>query len=936
MDQLDSNCDKVEICNPPDVTKPEPSNVNRNGMKTLEPSRSSTLLLKQRSMNHDSVSLPSNGNPTLVSALLDSKPHAIGGCATLEPARVTRFDLSANKSHLLSSNTLQGTGISAKDYNKSGWELQDERHKGRTKGRSRSSDSRISSGHSLGSSDDKPVMSASESEERLLVPKLSPFNNNAAQNSRLSKSPLDTSDDIKPPLPPRTDKMPKDFKPPVPPKLHKLPAARNSLKERLKNNLRLELRLPESQGSSYKRAKFKVKLMQRAQQLRSSNEKSTSKNKKGKHNNSTENVVLLKYRKLEPSLSMPYNLGANTPGGNSTGGVDQVMRHSQSTLSMPSFLWEMSTNTPPGIAESMPDLLASDSESSSDSKVKVPPPPPVRVRPGDRKRNILSNVEVGLASASDPTLIEVGHLKKQIDAMNKAAKKLASPVKRNADSSKSQISQISVHESSSNSDITSEQSGWVSNSSRHTSISTSPGQNSPAVGAKTFHIPDRFPSSSSHYKSDGGAPVTVFTTLSDPPPTKSSTLGKHKSRPIAQSPASNHRVSKSDSKVHGHKTSSKEVTYRSSPKEGTHRSASNDQLQANAKKSPNKKEVKKSQSLHKVNSSRQNHNIYEEVPIPPPPKEFQDPMPGLRESLRGGGFATTGRLPREDRHSRKPIPIMKDRPRSESPKTEASRGLSDSKGGSVGTSCTITPGPSMELDNDDVLVCVSVTETLDDQENVQKSEDKRYDKFHSLPSMRRKTLPLSTMTQNRNERRSKERKQGPALDRLSEPTPTKVKAHFPSNERNRTQSAPPPMALDKAEKMSDSSLRRGSRNSSRRMEPIPIKPEPITTLLADSKCTLLELFLEQQGASVWAHREAQRELLKEAQRALQSDQGTLDSRHLRKAVKLAEAGKSKSVRVEESRKSTDKLSTKMNSVDILENIGTTGDVPPPPKPPSPR
>ncbi|KAF2360928.1 Protein FAM135 [Trinorchestia longiramus] len=941
MDQLDSNCDKGEISNPPDVTKPEPPlNPNRNGLKALEPSRSSTLLLKQRSVNHDSMSLPSNGNPTLVSALLDTKPPPLDfeakASATLEP-RVARFDLSANKSHLLTSNTMQGTGISSsKEYNKPVWDFQDDRHKSRVKGRSRSSDSRVSSGHSLGSNDDKPVLSASESDEKLLVPKVSPFNSSQGKNTRLSKNNLNLSDEIKPPLPPRTDKMPKDFKPPVPPKLHKLPAARNSLKERLKNNLRLELRLPESQGPSYKRAKFKVKLIQRAQQLRSSNEKPCTKTKKGKHNSSSETVVLLKYRKLEPSLSMPYNLGANTPGGNSTGGVDQVMRHSQSTLSMPSFLWDVATTTPPGIAESMPDLLASDSDSSSDSKQAPPPPPPSRLRPGDRKRPILSNVEVGMVSASDPTLIEVGKLKKQIDAMNKAAKKLASPVKRNVDVSKSQVSQVSLQDSSSNSDITSEQSGWVSNSSRHTSISTSPGQGSPGVGVKSFYVPDRFPSSASHYKSDGGTPVTVFTTLSDPPPTKSSTLGKHKSRPIAQSPASNHRVSKSDSKVHGRKSSPKEVAYKSS-KECTHRSASNDQLQANSKPSPGRKEVKKSQSLHKVNSSRHSHNIYEEVPIPPPPKEFQDPMPGLRGAIRGGGFATTGRLPREDRHSRKPIPIMKDRPRSESPKTEASRGQSESRTGSVGTSCTLTPGPSMDLENDEVLVCKSVSETNHETPPSVKSLDKRYEKFHSLPSMRRKTLPLSTMTQSRHERRSKERKHGPPLDRLSEPTPTKVKTHFQSNERNRTQSAPPPV-VEKTDKVTDLSQRRGSRSGGRRMEPIPIKPEPITTLLADSKCTLLEMFLEQQRASVWAHREAQRELLKEAQRALHSEQGqqgTLEPRYPKKAVKLGETGKSKSVRVNEPRKPTDQLAVKMNSVDVLDDVGAA-DIPPPPKPPSPR
>ena len=946
MDQLDSNGDKQEISNPPDVTKPEPS-FHRNGVKNNSDTYKSSLIsFKQKASNHDSMSLPSTGNQSLVSALLDAKSvsksvYESKGSATLEP-RITRFDLGVSKSFLQSSKTLKGYSVPDKEYSKPNWDFQGpliDKSKNRVKGRSRSSDSRVSSGHSLGSSDDKhPTASGSESDEKTLSTRISRL----SQNSKGSKTQKDiieesNSEEMKPPLPPRTDKMPKDFKPPIPPKLHKLPAARNSLKERLKNNLKLELRLPASQGSAYKRAKFKVKLIQRAQQLRSTNGKGSIKTKRSKSNSSAENVVLLKYRKLEPSLSMPYNLGANTPGGSSVGGGDQLMRHSQSTLSMPSFLWEVANASSPGIAESMPDLLASDSESSSGSKCKPPPPPP-RSRIGDRKRPTLSNVEVGLVSASDPTLIEVGYLKKQIDALNRATKKLSSPVKRNNDSSKSQISQISLQESSSNSDITSEQSGWVSNSSRHTSISTSPGQCSPAIAIKSFQLPDRFSSAAAHFKSNGGTPMTILTTLSDPPPTKSSNLGKHKSRPIAQSPASNHRVSKSDSKVHGLKTYAKEFTYKQIPKEVTHRSVSNDQLQSNLKKSPNRKQVKKSQSLHKVSNLRPNPHIYEDVPIPPPPKEFQDPMPGLRESLRGGGFATTGRLPRVDRSARKPIPIFKDRPRSESPKTETSRGLNENgiKEESAGTSCTITPGHSEELDTDQVIIYESVSEIASKIKKFANKNDNGYDKFNSLPSMKRTNLPLSTMTQSRSEKRSKERKPGTPVDRFSEPTPTKVNTHLQSNgnERSRTQSAPPPL-MEKVDGGKDTLQRRELRTS-RRSEPIPIKPEPIATHLADSKCTLLELFLEQQGASVWAHKEAQRELLKEAQRVMQKEQGIIEQRHTRKNVKLADAGKSKSVRVENSMKNSDKLPSKMNSVDVLDDILSVSDIPPPPRPPSPR
>ena len=952
MDQLDSTENNLEVSNPPDVTKPEPS-FHRNYKGNNDSSyKSSVISFKQKSSNHDTTSLKSNGNQSLVSALLDAKSASTSGyesksSVTLDP-RLSIFDQSHKKSFIQNSKTLHGYKMSSKGYNKPIWDFQgtmNEKGKVRiVKGRSRSSDSRVSSGHSLGGSSEEKHLTASgsESDDRTLSSRASRILSQSTKSkSKSQKNKLECSEleEIKPPLPPRTDKMPKDFKPPIPPKLHKMPAGRNSLKERLKNNLKLELRLPASQGSAYKRAKFKVKLIQRAQLLRSTNGKNKNKRGKNTNNNSTENVVLLKYRKLEPSLSMPYNLGANTPGSNSLGGGDQLMRHSQSTLSMPSFLWDVANASSPAIAESMPDLLASDSESSSESK-RLPPPPPPRSRSSisERKRPILSNVEVGLVSASDPTLIEVGYLKKQIDALNRATKKLGSPVKWNADSAKSQLSQISLQDSSSNSDITSERSGWVSNSSRHTSISTSPGQCSPAVATKPFQINDRFSIANTHYKSNGGTPVTVLTTLSDPPPTKSSTLGKHKSRPIAQSPASNHRVSKSDSKVHGHnnKTASKEVTYRTPSKEVTHRSASNDQLQANLKKSPSRKEVKKSQSLHKVsNSNRPNPHIYEEVPIPPPPKEFQDPMPGIKESIRGGGFATTGRLPREERSARKPIPIFKDRPRSESPKAEANR-IANGNGHKSDRVITTSYGTELELD--DVLIYESVSEVISEaRKNSHKKEKTNYEKFNSLPSMRRKTLPLSTMTQKRPEKRNKERKHVTPVDRFSEPTPTKVNPHLQTNgsgnERSRTQSAPPE-GIDKIEDEREHHHHRREGRSSRRSEPIPIQPEPMTTHLADSKFTLLELFLEQQGASAWAHREAQRELLKEAQRA-QLDKSVLEPRLTRKTVKLAEAGKSKSVRGEESKK-TEKLAAKMNSVDVLDDAIAVSDIPPPPRPPSPR
>ncbi|XP_064082168.1 protein FAM135A-like isoform X2 [Macrobrachium nipponense] len=936
MDQLDGDSGKRDVI-PPDVTRPEPQ--TRNGLKVTpaDPPMSVLSHLEGKAhVNHDTKSISSHDNKSLTSAVFDSKAASTSGYdsrgTSNNEVKAPKYGSKSNKGQVhgvkpsLPTYVIDKENIPNKD-NQGTFKLRSKTGESR----SRSNDSRVSSVHSGGSNSSKHTLgSGSESDEKTLGSK-------GSKGSKGSGNKDDSEGEDKPPLPPRTDKMPKDFKPPIPPKTHKLPMARNSLKEKLKNNLRLELRLPANQGAAYKRAKFKVKLIQRAQQLRSSGS-SNHKSKRAQANAIAENVVLLKYRRLEPSLSMPYNLGAHTPGSGSCGGGDQPMRHSQSTLSMPSFLWEVANASSPGITESMPDLLATDSESSSDIHQKPPPPLPRPMRL-DRNPPVLSNVEVGLVSATDSTLLQIGGEKVTPSSLAKH-KKMTSPVKKTPENPKPLI----LQDSSSNSDITSERSGWVSNSSRQSSGSSS-GQVSPDLDIKQFPIKDMLTAASTaHFKSNGANSSGSTSNGTKSSGTKSNGIKsngtkssrtknsnklngtqsakmhiiegtktipgvKYKGKPGVRSPG-NPRVSRSESRNQGTKSSNKEVT---------HRSASNDQLQIKQRKSPHRKEVKKSQSLQKVNNSnRAESHLYEEVPLPPPPKEFQDPLPGLREALKRGGFATTGRIPREDRGVKRAMVGHKDRPRSESPKTETGKAHRDEgykSERSRGSSRTVTPRHSGEFELEDISnVYESVSEVLNDVKRTSRKSGHGHDKFNSLPSMKRRHQPSSGP--GRPEKRGPSRKMAGTPDRLSEPTPTKLnQQHINGTERVRTQSAPPPN-IDKGE------LKEAK--SQRRSDPLSSKSDP-PTHLADSKCTLLELFLEQQGASVWAHREAQRELLKAAQNAAKKEAANAESRLFQ----------------EVGRKSDD--TPKVNSDGkVNPDLVTDGfddslsDIPPPPRPPSPR
>ncbi|KAK8406692.1 hypothetical protein O3P69_007339 [Scylla paramamosain] len=943
VDQLDGENVKREVI-PPDVTRPEPQ--TRNGIKPLAAESHVTVLSQLESKpthNHDSKSLSSQENKSLASTVFDSKAASTSG---YESRGTSNTEGKASK---LATKNMKSPSLGVKPSIQNYVIEKDPKgtlKKGKGgEGRSRSNDSRVSSVHSGGSGSSKHTLgSGSESDEKTLGSKASK-GSKSSKASEVSANKEETEVEDKPPLPPRTDKMPKDFKPPIPPKTHKLPMPRNSLKEKLKNNLKLELRLPASQGSAYKRAKYKLKLIQRAQQLRS-NSSSHHKSKRAQANAIAENVVLLKYRKLEPSLSMPYNLGAHTPG--SSGGGDQIMRHSQSTLSMPSFLWEVATASSPGITESMPDLLATDSESSSEINAKgsvAPPPRPARL---DRNPPILSNVEVGLVSASDSTLLQIGGEKVDQKHLNK---KVTSPVKKTPDNPKPLI----LHQdSSSNSDITSEQSGWVSNSSRQSSGSSS-GQISPDLDIKQYPIKDLLSATSTvQFKANG-----ALSNGSNSNGTKSNTLKssgskanssksnrnknngakvngpqmpkasmnevasktlpgvKYKNKPGSRSPA-NHRVSRSEARTQGHKGIGKETTQRS---------ASNDQLQIKQRKSPHRKEVKKSQSLQKVNNTnRGDPHVYEEVPLPPPPKEFQDPLPGLRDALRREGYATTGRIPREDRGAKHVITGYKDRPRSESPKTETGRGQRDDgykSERSHASSHAVTPRHSGEFELEDMVnVYESVSEVLNDVKRTSRKAGHGPDKFNSLPSMRRRHQSSGP---GRPEKRGPSRKMAGTPDRLSEPTPTKMNQHhINGTERVRTQSAPPPN-LEKSDSLKETSSPRDKEiKPLRRLEPLSSKSDPLAQL-ADSKCTLLELFLEQQGASVWAHREAQRELLKAAQMAAKKEALNNEARLLQEAARKSE---------EHSKLNSDVTNKSELVNDNFED--NMSDIPPPPRPPSPR
>ncbi|RXG60246.1 hypothetical protein Avbf_03156, partial [Armadillidium vulgare] len=936
MDQLDDNEGKNEVVIPPDVTKPEPSSSSfvTNGLKLKSENtsvfqlsnkspKSSTLCKSAIETNED---LPSNlanlETKSLSNATFDLKfTDSDGNTLLFSDTKMNKYGTHPLKSHSQTRSSVASMS-SSRDISVSSTKKSTKGNRSKAKpgeGRSRSSDSRVSVSHSGSGSSRHNVASESETEERKTGPRKS---RSAVKSSR--EKP-EEEEETKPPIPPRTDKMPKDFKPPLPPKHHKLPIARHNLKEKLKNNLKLELKLPSQQGNtSYnKRAKFKVKLIQRAQQLRGSS--STPKFKKSRSNINSDSVVLLKYRRLEPSLSMPYNLGANTPGACSTGSSDQPMRHSLSTLSMPSFLWDVANSTSPGVAESLPDLLASDTESSSDAQITHTHPPPKA-----RKPPILSNVEVGLVSASDDALIEVGKTKAgQLGILPLPL--VTSPTKI----SKEIIIKPAIggmHESSSNSDITSEQSGWVSNSSRQSSGSSS-GQISPELDIKPFPISDMLSATSSAYKVNGtynnlDMKPKMNSFSADSPSSSSLTLSKIKSIPNKSPPAIQ-------------KTNTNTIPVTSFPKqkpsvkENNIRSASNDHLLITKKKSPTKKEFKKSQSLQKVNNTTKQSNsppIYEQVPLqvplPPPPKEFQDPTPGLRKAAKatgGGTFGTTGRLPREERIARKLTNLnAKDRPRSESPRTDNIRNgvTDDSKKVEKVNRTRNWPNSrfSVELDlQEENNTQESLSEVFNSiQKYGSKSNENCRDKFNSLPSIRKRN-----QSSNFNEKSDKKssRKIPGTPDHLSDPSPPTFGKlnHTSTNDRSRTQSAPPPN-LERSDGSNKDHNAVKEVKFQRRSDPISSKPDPLSHL-AENKCTLLELFLDQQGASVWAQREAQREILKEAQRVSKI---TLNAPETKRTKDGKKKDNMKTIR--EKSKSQPELNESFESV---------GDIPPPPKPPSP-
>ena len=741
IDPLDSGGDKA-ASNQPDVTKPEPA-IKRNGYNNYETFKTSIISIKHKPTNLDSLSLHSIGNQSLVSALLDAKSGSTSGyeskgSATLDKKPV-QLHLDDTPTYPLSNSSRDYDKLNLKYYDPS---LDNPRTRSKT--RSKSNGTR-SNKKNYKVTEDHKLANTIELSDKKYTQRISRISQQVEKMNTI----LQEDQDIKPPLPPRTDKMPKDFRPPVPPKHSRFSVPRVNIKDHLMNNMKLGIRFNDNSCSSHKRTKLKLKLLQRAQNIGLSNCKSSNKNKKG----GSSNVVLTKYKKLEPSLSMPYNLGKNIPTSE-----EHPIKHSQSTLSMPSFLWEgVRVGNPAG---SMPDLLMTDSDTSSEYKA--------------------SSATYCKSSSYDPTFLEANYLAKQMEARNATAL------------------------SSSNSDITSEQSGWVS--SRHTSLSTSP-QGSPAIPlyADTFDYTSMVNNDNSN---------TVLTTLSDPPPSRISS--RRRGKPIATSPDSNHRVSKSDSKVHDAKTYDAHNA----------KAAPHERLKRLCEEG--RKELATPKSMSKIVAP-----VYEDCPLPPPPKEFQDPTPHY---LKRNGFATTGRVSKVHKKHRKYICPGKDRPRSESPKTEKLR-VKDEQVIKQDLFYTRDYIGSMkyEAPNNDTLKLALPP----------KKPSKNYDKFNSLPSMKKNLLPLSTMTQDRRSHKKenkesrayqKEKKSKvPPPDVLSEPTPSNARLQI--CERSRTQSAP------HTESPKDSKY--VNRIRSRLMMP----GAGIPTHLSGSKCDLLELFLEQQDAS---------------------------------------------------------------------------------------
>ncbi|XP_047110452.1 uncharacterized protein LOC124787677 [Schistocerca piceifrons] len=228
--------------------------------------------------------------------------------------------------------------------------------------------------------------------------------------------------------------------PPMPATLPLPPG--HGLKEKLKNNLRLELKVADTEvvGTS----------------------PSTE---------SGDSVANSAFKRLEQSASVPFNLSETT---------DLTMKQSRSTPSVPSVAVSQRDQRIPDDIEplrftastggSMPDLAGPLPPTISPPKDTLSEPEKLPRTPAGPTE--LSKIEVGLYSSADPALISVeSSLVEPVPASVRP--KPRSPGKSPLCPS------LSSPPSSSLSDITSEQSGWVSNSSGRTSGDTSSGQLSP-------------------------------------------------------------------------------------------------------------------------------------------------------------------------------------------------------------------------------------------------------------------------------------------------------------------------------------------------------------------------------------------------------------------------------------------------------------------------
>ncbi|XP_071454365.1 protein FAM135A [Hetaerina americana] len=293
---------------------------------------------------------------------------------------------------------------------------------------------------------------------------------------------------------------------------------RPTLKEKLKNSLRLELRLANGTGP---------------------HDHSSSSTSSSNGNASSDSVALLGYRRLEQSTSVPFELsGAAEVGGKASRGREtskagRAIKHSRSTLSVPAIHWEpsrrrsslaavgMSNAAAPPPSPPTPPTLVADLASESMPNLTAAPA-------ASADTPTLSSIQVGLYSASDHALLSVEptgpanvlpndvtptdatlapappappHLKtktrrKKAQAKPPSSVAAASSAKAPRRSSSSPLSSSPTSPppsspssgpssppasspSSAGGDVTSEQSGWVSNSSRRTSGDLSSGQLSP-------------------------------------------------------------------------------------------------------------------------------------------------------------------------------------------------------------------------------------------------------------------------------------------------------------------------------------------------------------------------------------------------------------------------------------------------------------------------